>query len=152
MARTTGSSKAPLGSQEGVPVVQAAVSITRAGDGLSDALKLAPEALHYGDRVFFILEGEVTSVTFVPVSPSANALERKHKIVTQNITRVEGTQVQEFLDAEEARLEKLRDEVAGREPLPGVKGQAPRKTRGKKAADALSAEPEPDDEQGEDAE
>ena len=35
---------------EGRAVVRSAVKITRAGDGLSEALKLEPTALHHGDE------------------------------------------------------------------------------------------------------
>lgn len=108
----------PLPDFEGTPVVQSAVAITRAGDGLSESLKIAPEALTHGQEVFYVLRGEVSQVNHVPVSAAAEALERKHTIVTQEITRVDAAEVQDFLRAAERRLQKARGEAAGISALP----------------------------------
>ncbi|MDQ1429196.1 MAG: hypothetical protein QOK39_2672 [Acidimicrobiaceae bacterium] len=47
---------------DGFEVRRSAVRITKAGDGLSEALKVQPRALHYGDEVFYILRGKVAQV------------------------------------------------------------------------------------------
>lgn len=105
---------------EGRDVIRSAVQITKAGDGLSDALKMAPEALHYGDEVWFVLRGEVTKVNHVPASAGSEEMARVHVITTQEIARVEEADVGRLLaqarDAHKRRVE----EAQGIERIPGI--------------------------------
>lgn len=103
---------------EGRAVVRSAVKITRAGDGLSEALKLEPSALHHGDEVFFVLRGSVTQVNHRPTSREEDDLVRVHTVEAQEIAMVGQAQVDELLAAERDRVKRLKDEEAGREPLP----------------------------------
>jgi hypothetical protein len=103
---------------EGRAVVRSAVKITRAGDGLSEALKLEPTALHHGDEVFFVLRGEVSQVNHRPTSREEDSLVRVHTVEAQEIAMVGQGQVDELLAAERDRVKRLKDEEAGREPLP----------------------------------
>ncbi len=98
---------------EGLPVRRSTVKITRAGDGLSEALKVAPMAYHLGDEVFFVLRGQVTQVNHVPVSPADSDLVRVHTLVTQEITEVAAEDVESFLRTAEDRLRRAREEEAG---------------------------------------
>ena len=104
---------------EGRAVVRSAVKITRAGDGLSEALKLEPTALHHGDEVFFVLRGAVTQVNHRPNSREEDdLLVRVHTVEAQEIAMVGHVEVDSLLAAERDRVKKLKDEEAGREPLP----------------------------------
>jgi len=103
---------------EGRAVVRSAVKITRAGDGLSEALKLEPSALHHGDEVFFVLRGSVTQVNHRPASREEDDLVRVHTVEAQEIAMVGHAQVDELLASERERVKRLKDEEAGREPLP----------------------------------
>jgi hypothetical protein len=110
-----------LPSFEGLPVVRSAVRITRAGDGLSEALKLDPRALHRGEEVFFVLKGTVDQVNFRPVSQEEDGLLiRVHTVRASEIALVDPGQVEHFLASERLRIKRLQDEAASREPLPGI--------------------------------
>lgn len=110
-----------LPSFEGLPVVRSAVRITRAGDGLSEALKLDPRALHRGEEVFFVLKGTVDQVNFRPVSQEEDGLLiRVHTVRASEIALVDAGQVEHFLQSERLRIKRLQDEAAAREPLPGI--------------------------------
>lgn len=95
---------ADLPDFEGRAVRRTAVKITKAGDGLSEALKIDPELYHHADEVFFVLRGLVTQVNHVPVSPVDSDLVRVHTIVTQEITRVAPEDVDAFLRAAAERI------------------------------------------------
>jgi hypothetical protein len=99
-------------------LVRSAVKITRAGDGLSEALKLEPTALHHSDEVYFVLRGEVTQVNHRPSSREEDNLVRVHTVEAQEIAMVDGSAVEKLLADERLRVKKLKDEEAGREPLP----------------------------------
>lgn len=94
------------------PVIRCEVQITKAGDGLSDALKVDPVAMHVNDRVFFVLEAEVGKVQFVRVSPAGNDLRRVHTLVTQRITQVDGADVRAYLDDAEQHLRRALAEIS----------------------------------------
>lgn len=98
---------------EGSAVRRSTVKITKAGDGLSEALKIAPMAYHHGDEVFFVLRGLVTQVNHVPVSPADSDLVRVHTLVTQEITEVAADDVEVFLANANERLRLAREEEAG---------------------------------------
>jgi hypothetical protein len=115
---------AKLKKFEGREVVYSAMKITKAGDGLSEALQLAPVELHHGDEVSVVLRGVVRSVNYVPLKPGdddCDLLVRSHTVVTEEITIVELDDVQGALNQAAEKLAALRDEAAGREPLPGMK-------------------------------
>lgn len=103
---------------EGQPVARASVKITRAGDGLSEAMKLAPEALQRGEEVFFVLRGVVDKVTFEPIPKADGYLSRVHIVAAQEVARVDKEGVAAFLKAEADRLSKLREEQQGVSRLP----------------------------------
>jgi hypothetical protein len=98
---------------EGLPVRRSTIKITKAGDGLSEALKIAPKPFHHGDEVYFVLRGLVTQVNHTPVSPADTDLIRTHTLVCQDITEVDAEDVDAFLDQANERLKLAREEEAG---------------------------------------
>lgn len=113
-----------LPSFENHQVVRSAVKITRAGDGLSEALKLEPQALQHGDEVFFVLRGEVTQVTHRPASKEeSDILARVHVVEAREIALVHGSEVEHLFASERTRLKKLKDAAESRAPLPGLDGE-----------------------------
>lgn len=95
-----------------MPVNRCAVQITKAGDGLSDALKVDPVELNIGDRVFYVLEGEVGQVKFRRIHPASNELERVHVVVTQRVTAVDGADVGAYLDDAEQHVRRALAEIS----------------------------------------
>jgi len=70
-------------------VQQAQVRITRAGDGLSEALKIAPRALELGDEVFYILRGVCRQINHRQKDDD-EPLIRVHTVEAEQITEVDG--------------------------------------------------------------
>jgi hypothetical protein len=92
---------------EGRKVMGAGVRITKAGDGLSDAMDLAPEMLPYGSTVYFVVRGEVTQVNHRRM-PKTDHLMRVHTVEAIEVARVDGPAIEELLDAEAERIADLK--------------------------------------------
>lgn len=91
-------------------VTNARVKITNAGDGLSDALKISPEALHIGDDAYYLIRGEVTQVAHVTKD---DVLTRVHTVKASAATKVDGKVAEKMLAAAADELEKAKAEAAG---------------------------------------
>lgn len=103
-----------LGKFERRPVIRAAVSITNAGDGLSEAMRLAPESLNYDEEVFFVIRGRVSKVTHAANGKDDDGnLVRVHTVRAQEIARVDGAAVKDLLAAEADRVRRLKEDEAG---------------------------------------
>lgn len=76
-----------MDSFDGKQVVGSEVRITKAGDGLSDALELNPKEYPHGSRVRVVLEGVVSQVNYRPPKKGDvdNTLVRVHTITTEAI-------------------------------------------------------------------
>lgn len=95
---------------EGKPVTRSTLRITKAGYGLSEALKLEPRALQLGDDVCFVLKGTVEQVNH---READELISRVHTVAVTDIAAVEHALATEIIDAEAERLTKLRDEQNG---------------------------------------
>lgn len=92
-------------------VDEARVRITRAGDGLSEALRVAPKALQLGDEVFYVLRGVVGQVNhkrIIRASDEEERLVRLHTVEATAITEVEP-------DLAEKLLNEAAEELARRQ-------------------------------------
>lgn len=98
---------------EGSDVTEATLRITKAGDGLSAALDLEPEALHHGERVYYVLEGLVAQVNHVPVKAGSQKLKRVHTVVAQRVAPLAQHQADPILNMEQERIARLRQEQEG---------------------------------------
>src|SRR5258706_9685039 len=98
---------------EGNDVSRSSVKITKAGDGLSDALKLEPIVLHRGDEVYFVLRGKVRYVAFPPEKKDSVAVMRQHVIDTEDIAIVDEASVAKLLEANRDRVQRGLDSLAG---------------------------------------
>ena len=107
------SNAAELSPFEGQRVLGATVAITNAGDGLSKAMKVERGELHIGNRVYVVLECDVSKVRFDPVK-DAEGLNRVHVLRAGRATMVEADLVQSLLDEQQVRIEK----AAGIERIP----------------------------------
>ncbi len=92
---------------EGRDVVGMKVAITNAGDGLSDAMLVAPVELHIGDKVFVVLEGEVTKVNYVKLRDT-DVLNRVQTIRAGVATLVDEGLVKKVLDEQRLAIERAK--------------------------------------------
>lgn len=129
---TTTTTPKKLPKFEGRDVIRSAVAIRKAGDGLSDALKVEPVALRHGQRVFFVLAGEVRSVDHDPIEKDAIELVRTHVIDTIDIALVDKDEVEQLLDLNRERVQEMLDEL-------DAEGTLMDKENGGKAAQAAAA-------------
>lgn len=102
---------------EGADVTGSRIVITKAGDGLSDALKVEPVELHKGEIVHFILRGRVRKIGFPPAhvekgEPSVDCV-REHVIDTLDIVLVDEAQVGRALDENRERVKRALESVGG---------------------------------------
>jgi hypothetical protein len=100
---------------EGQTVHKAALRIINAGDGLSEALELEPQALHMGDEVCFVLKGKVSQVNHK--EGKDNAVIRLHTVSCSGIAAIDQETAETALTGEAERLAKLRDERDGQQRI-----------------------------------
>lgn len=98
---------------EGTDVARSSVKITKAGDGLSDALKVDPIVLHRGDEVYFVLRGKVRYVAFPPEKKDSVTVMRQHVIDTEDIAIVDEAEVAKLLEANRDRVQRGLDSLSG---------------------------------------
>lgn len=118
--------KLPMFEDQDVTLVK--VRITRAGDGLSDALKVTPEALHLGDEVFYVLRGEVTQINHQR-KDFDEPIVRVHTIAASAITKVEAKLANKLLATAAEDLEKAKAAAAGQLMLEEENAAAEREAR-----------------------
>lgn len=94
-------------------VLQSTMRVTRAGDGLSEALAIEPDEYHLGERVYVLLECEVAKVGYDEIRDT-DALRRVHTLRAGMGQVVAEAAVHKLLEAHRARL----DEAKGRAQLP----------------------------------
>lgn len=73
---------------EGRDVVQATIKVTRAGDGLSEALSIEPVEMRQGETVYLVIETEVDRVTFEPIKDT-DVMRRVHTLRAGTATIVD---------------------------------------------------------------
>lgn len=107
-------------------VANAKVRITRAGDGLSEALKVEPRAIQLGEQVYYVLSGECVQVNHVEKD---EVLTRVHTIAAERITEIDGETANKMLANAAEALERKKasldnqlmldaeDEAAAKEAL-----------------------------------
>jgi hypothetical protein len=92
-----------LGSFDKKPVLSTGIRITNAGDGLSKALQVDPKVMHHNEKIYVVLETEVTNVAFPPVKDT-DGVQRLHTLRAGRSTVVDADLVKELLDAQEERI------------------------------------------------
>lgn len=106
-----------LGTFEGADVLMSTIAVKNAGDGLSKAMVVERRKFHKGERVYVVLECEVTDVAFKPVKDT-DGVNRAHSFAAQAATVVDKSLVAEHMEAQKVRIE----EAAGISRLPGMDG------------------------------
>lgn len=116
---------------EGLTVDHATVRITNAGDGLSEALEIAPKALSIDDSVYYVLRGTVTQVNH-RIDKDTN-VTRVHTVKATRITEVDRDVAEKMLQMAAEELERARAERDGQLML-----QAEAEAEERERADAAS--------------
>jgi hypothetical protein len=107
----------PLEPFEGQDVIASRIQITKAGDGLSEALKVDPGAFPLGAEVYVVLKCHVGKVNHVEVKDTP-ALQRVHTFEAQAATIVDKELVGGLVDAQVELIRKRREEEAGIQAIP----------------------------------
>lgn len=102
-----------LGNFEGDQIARSTVKITKAGDGLSDALKVEPVVFHRGDTVYFVLRGKVRYAAFPPEKKDSADVVRQHIIDTVDIAIVQEADVAKMLEENAKRVQAGIDSMKG---------------------------------------
>jgi len=107
---------------EGEPVSRSLVRVTKAGDGLSEALKLSPEPIHLNEKVYLLLE---TSCAQVNHKRKVHHLDdeveitwdRVQTLEAEGAARLSDKEAQPYLARAAKAAQKRRDELAGQEAM-----------------------------------
>jgi hypothetical protein len=91
---------------DGKDVSSTTIAITNAGDGLSKALAIEPRVLHHGQKVYVVLECEVTKIGLTPIKDAPNNLVRVHTLKAGTSTIIEAELVASVLEAQIKKLEE----------------------------------------------
>lgn len=93
---------------DGRDVIASSIAVRNAGDGLSKAMKVEPEAYHIGDKVFVVLECEVANVAHEPIDKDAprGPQRRKHVLRAGTATLVDETLVKDVLEEQRLKIEQ----------------------------------------------
>lgn len=97
-------------------VVGTTISITNAGDGLSEAMKIDPVEWEHGEKVFVLLETEVAKVRFDPSKDNSENLVRVHVLKAGTATVMDAGKAKPMIAAQKKKIE----EAEGIEQLPGL--------------------------------
>jgi len=127
---TATAKKPKLPPFESNDVASARVRITKAGDGLSEALKVEPRAIQLGERVFYVLAGECVQVNHVEKDDN---LTRVHTIAADRITEVEQNIAEKILQAAAEETERKKAQIEGQLMLEAEK-EAEERERADQAA------------------
>ncbi len=99
-----------LGRFEGHQVVGTQIQITNAGDGLSAAMSIDPESLKLGERVFVVLETQVSKVAYTEVKDTGT-LMRVQTLKAGTATTVDESLVADVLESQRVRIEEAQGVV-----------------------------------------
>lgn len=95
-----------------------ASQIRNAGDGLSEALKIAPRALHHGDDVAILIRGKVTQINHKTGGKGDEEhLVRVHTISATAATELEMDHAEKILAAARDNLTRRKAEIDGQMAL-----------------------------------
>ena len=108
---------ADLAAYRGRDVLRTAIAIRNAGDGLSAAMGIEPKEFNIGERVFVVLECEVTHHDYLAI-PDTDCLELKQVFKAHGATMVDEDLVRRHLDEQADRIARARDAASGAQRLP----------------------------------
>lgn len=108
---------------EGREVSSTSIRITNAGDGLSEALEIDPLTLRIGERVYVVLECDVSKIRHEPRKAAKGEESDPTDLVRVQILRasaatlVDKELVGDAIAAQKDRIQAAKDAAAGQERL-----------------------------------
>lgn len=99
-----------LGVFEGREIIGTKIAITNAGDGLSKAMAIEPEQLSLGEKVYVVLEADVSKVAIEPVKDTDSVM-RVQTLRAGTATIVDAALVKEVLDEQRIKIEEAEGVV-----------------------------------------
>lgn len=115
-----------LGDFEGRTVEAIKIIVTRAGDGLSEAMPIAPMILHHEQEGYIVLKFRTTKIRFDPRKDDTGVdrvqiLEASAAaFIDEDLVGATLSEMQERIRAYQAAQKKQRDEAKGIFTLPSV--------------------------------
>jgi hypothetical protein len=96
---------------EGHEVIGSRMKLVNAGDGLSEAMRIAPMALHVGDRVVMIVEAVVTKIEHSPAEPKdwTGPFLRTHTLRAEAATVTDNATTLRIIDKHKAAVLRARE-------------------------------------------
>lgn len=91
---------------EGREVIGTKIAVTNAGDGLSKAMSIDPAEHKLGERVYVVMETEVTRASFEETKDFPGKLQRVERLKAGVATIVDETLVKEVLDGQRIAIEQ----------------------------------------------
>jgi RecA/RadA recombinase len=107
---------------EGRPVVATKIILTRTGDGLSQAMEIAPLVLHHGQVVDLVVRSQVAKIRHDEDKGEGGDLIRVQILEAQALTVVDNAGVRKLLDKHLADLARQK-EVDGQAALDDDEGE-----------------------------
>lgn len=110
----------PLADFEGKAVRQAAVEMPGAAGGLREAMKMAPQEFHQGEKVFVAIEGTIGKVRFEPIDKTdpTGDQRRVHVIQVEGATFVDEEVVAGHIAKMQEAIARKKEQSEGISRLP----------------------------------
>ena len=110
----TDNDPAVLGAYDGKPVLTTSVAVTHAGDGLSEALGIAPQQFGIGEKVFLLLETTCLDHRHRPIKDAPNSLNLLQRLKAGTATIVTEAFAASHLDEQRRLIQEAKDRAEGR--------------------------------------
>lgn len=121
MTTTEAPTVGTLSPFDGRPVLRSTIQVTKAGDGLSEALKVDPKELHHDEEVYVVLKCRVSRVLFKPLEKDSEYLIRVHTLEAGDATLVDAELVGPLVAEQAERIYAAKEaERLAREKEQGV--------------------------------
>lgn len=115
MKMATRKKKGELSEFDGRDVLQATLTITKTGDGLSKTMQIDPAEYHVGEKLYVVMEVIVSKVRFDQIIDT-DALKRVHITEAETIAIVDSSVVADVMAQQKKKLEELEGTLR----LPGT--------------------------------
>ncbi len=110
------SDSSDLGDYDGKDIIRTSIIIRNTGDGLSEAMAIAPQVLHIGDEGYALIKFKVVDHHH-PEIKGTDCLELKQILKAGIATIVDADFAQEKIDAQAERIQRAKDAAKGQGSL-----------------------------------